>query len=288
MTQTVVGIADAAAHIQDIVRDEAAKTKAATQASDNEFNIRKNFLDNAVDALQKATLGQYNIVICTDQAHDDFQDLVGRILPMDLLNLEIAQGKFVNFEVYVFDTGKYLRHGKYERDHWWYWGESKKFFDPAAMHVHFERAQTKLNPDEAKKAQDAAAAAAKTAADAAAAEKAAQEKAKANEAETLKKEAEQKVKDAQAAAAGGAVGGADGITPYNGPPDLSSSYPNDPTTYAGAPGSMSTAIPNGGTASAGAAGTGGSNYAFPPDPATTALGQQQYTQGTSIAFHSLL
>ena len=39
---------------------------------------------------------------------------------MDLLNLEISQGKFVNLEVYVFDTGIYLRHGKYERDSWWY------------------------------------------------------------------------------------------------------------------------------------------------------------------------
>ena len=91
---------------------------------------------------------------------------------MDLLNLEISPGKFVDFEVYVFDTGKYLRHGKYERDYWWYWGESKKFYDPAAMHVHFEKAQQKLNPDDVKKQQDANATKAKAAADATAAVKA--------------------------------------------------------------------------------------------------------------------
>ena len=158
------------------MRDEKTKIEEQARNDDNEFNIRKNFLDNAVAAIQTATMSQYNIVICTDQAHDDFQDLQGRILPMDLLDVTIAPGKTVNFEVYVFDTGKYLRHGKYERDHWWWWGESKKFFDPAAMHVHFENAQPKLNADEVKKQLDDAAAKKKAADDATAAAKAAQDK----------------------------------------------------------------------------------------------------------------
>lgn len=146
------------------MREEAARNKDAMRQEDNEFNIRKSFLDDAVNALQVATCGQFNIVICTNQEHDDFQDLEGRILPSKLLDLEIAPNKTVNFEAYVIDTGKYLRHGKYERDHWWYWGETKKFYDPAAMHVHFDKARPKLNPDDVKKQQDKNAADANTAA----------------------------------------------------------------------------------------------------------------------------
>jgi hypothetical protein len=52
---------------------------------------------------------------------------------MNLLNLEVAPGKTNNYQVYVFDTGNYLRHGKYETNAWQYWGESKKWYDPAAM-----------------------------------------------------------------------------------------------------------------------------------------------------------
>ena len=55
-------------------------------------------------------------MICTDQQRDDFQNLKGQILSMDLLDVEVSQGKIVNFEVYVFETGNYLRHGKYEQD----------------------------------------------------------------------------------------------------------------------------------------------------------------------------
>lgn len=150
----------------DIFREQAAKAKEAARTADNEFNIRKNFLDNSVNAIKEATLSQFNIVICTDQERDDFQDLTGQILPMDLIDVEVAQNKTVNFQVYVFETGKYLRHGKYERDHWWWWGENKKFFDPAAMHVHFEVAQPKKNPDEIKKLQDKNAASDKVTADA--------------------------------------------------------------------------------------------------------------------------
>ena len=52
LTQTVVGMADAAAHIADVARDQAAKNKEAMRNEDNEFNIRKNFLDNAVNAIK--------------------------------------------------------------------------------------------------------------------------------------------------------------------------------------------------------------------------------------------
>jgi len=120
-------MADAASHIMDLFREEAKKNKEDARVSDNEFNIRKNFLVNAVNAIKEATMSQYNIVICTDQEHDDFQALTGQILPMDLLNVEISAGKFVNFQVYVFETGRYLRRGRWELDSWGWWGESKKF-----------------------------------------------------------------------------------------------------------------------------------------------------------------
>lgn len=150
----VVDVAQAAGQIMDIVRDETAKANEAARTADNEFNIRKNFLDNTVNAIKEATLGQYNVVICTDQADDDFQELAGEVLPMDLVDVEVGDGKTVNFQVYVFDTGKYLRHGKWERDAWWYYGQSNVFYD-VAMHVHFEHAQPKLNPEQAQQQQDA-------------------------------------------------------------------------------------------------------------------------------------
>ncbi|CAD6575247.1 MAG: hypothetical protein ASARMPRED_007141 [Alectoria sarmentosa] len=205
-TQAVVGVADAAAHIMDVARDEAAKCKEAARNDDNEFNIRKNFLDNAVNSIKTATCGQYNIVICTDQQKDDFQNLKGQILPMDLLDVEVSNGKTVNFQVYVFDTGNYLRHGKYEQDAWWYFGESKKWYDPAAMHVDFNNAQTKLDPAAIKKQQDDKQAADKTAADAAAAAKVQQDRASASNAAALKTDAAAgKAQVAQAT--GGAAGG---------------------------------------------------------------------------------
>ena len=198
-TQAVVGIADAAAHIMDVARDEAAKCKEVARNDDNEFNIRKNFLENAVNSIKTATCGQYNIVIATDQQKDDFQNLKGQILPMDLLDVEVSKGKIVNFEVYVFETGNYLRHGKYEQDHWWYFGESKKWFDPAAMHVDFNNAQKKLDPAAIKKQQGDQTAAQKTAADAAAAAKAQQDRASATNAPALATDAAGKAQAAQTA-----------------------------------------------------------------------------------------
>jgi hypothetical protein len=137
----------------DIFRDQAAKVKEADRAADNEFNIRKSFIENSVAILRDATLSQYNIVICTDQEKDDFQDLQGRILPMDLIDVEISPGKFVNFQVYVFDTGKYLRRGKWELDSWGWFGSDKNWKD-VNYHVHFETAPKKLTPDEIKAKQD--------------------------------------------------------------------------------------------------------------------------------------
>jgi hypothetical protein len=126
LTQSVVGMADAASHIQDVATKIAAVNKENMRNEDNEFNIRNQFLSNAVNAIKDATCSQFNIVICTNQEHDDFQNLQGQILPMNLLNLEIAPNKFVDFQIYVFDTGNYLRHGKYEGDYWQFWGQSKK------------------------------------------------------------------------------------------------------------------------------------------------------------------
>jgi hypothetical protein len=150
----VVGVAQAAGQIMDIVRDETAKANEAARTADNEFNIRKNFLDNTVNAIKEATLGHYSIVICTDQSDDDFQELAGQVIPMDLVDVEVGDGKTVNFQVYVFDTGKYLRHGRWERDAWWYYGQSEVSYD-VAMHVHFDHAQPKLNPEEADQQQEA-------------------------------------------------------------------------------------------------------------------------------------
>jgi pullulanase/glycogen debranching enzyme len=73
---------------------------------------------------------------------------------MELLGVEVGKGKVINFEVYVFDTGDYLRHGKWEQDSWWYWGQSKVWKDPAAMHVDFNNPQKKLDATAIKKQQD--------------------------------------------------------------------------------------------------------------------------------------
>ena len=189
------------------MRDEAAKNKEATRTEDNEFNIRKQFLDNAVNAIKEATYGQYNIVICTDQEHDDFQALTGEVLPMDLLNLEVSEGKNVNFQVYVFDTGRYLRHGRWERDAWWWYGSSKQWTDPVAMHVHFEKAQTKLDAAAIGAAADKKAEEDKKAAAITAAAKKTQDETAAKNAAQLTADAKAKAAAAAAAAQQSAQGG---------------------------------------------------------------------------------
>lgn len=73
-----VTVAEAATKIMDVARDEATKSKEFGRSENNEENIRKNFLDNTVNAIKEVTLGQYNIVICTDQAADEF--IVGIII----------------------------------------------------------------------------------------------------------------------------------------------------------------------------------------------------------------
>ncbi|EHK97849.1 putative Sodium/potassium/calcium exchanger 1 [Glarea lozoyensis 74030] len=147
-----VQIAEGASKLMDIFRDQAAKVKEADRKDDNEFNIRKSFIENSVAIIRDATLSQFNIVVCTDQDKDDFQDLQGRILPMDLIDVEISPGKYANFQVYVFETGKYLRRGRWELDAWGWWGSDKSWKD-VNYHVHFETAQKKLNPDEIKAKQ---------------------------------------------------------------------------------------------------------------------------------------
>lgn len=74
----------------DLIRDQAAKAHEAARQAENEFNIRKNFLENTVNAIKEATLGQFNIGICTDQAGDEFQELTGRLLPMDLVEVDVV------------------------------------------------------------------------------------------------------------------------------------------------------------------------------------------------------
>lgn len=167
--QTVVGMADAAQHIQKVTEDIAANLHADQENKDNEFNMRNQFLENALQAVKNATVNQFNVVICTNQEKDDFQNLKGQILPMNLITLTIAPNKTIDFQVYVFDTGNYLRHGKYETDYWQFFGESKKWYDPAAMHVDFNNAQPKLDPSkiQAAKAAQAATTATTTAANAA-------------------------------------------------------------------------------------------------------------------------
>lgn len=191
----VVEVAEGASKLIDIIREQANKSKEAARQDDNEFIIRKNFLDNSVALLKDATLGQYNIVIATDIEGDEFKDLQGRLLPMDTLDLEIAPGKMVKFLVYLFDTGKYLRRGKWEGNYWAWTGESKKFsqFGDPAMHVHFDNAQTKLNPDDIKKKNEESGATKKAADDAAAASKISEEIAKADNEETLALEAATKL-----------------------------------------------------------------------------------------------
>lgn len=70
-TQSVVGMVDAASHIQDVVTKMAAANKEAMRNNDNDFNITNQFLENAVNAVKEATCSQFNIVICTDQVSDD-------------------------------------------------------------------------------------------------------------------------------------------------------------------------------------------------------------------------
>ena len=50
-TGAVLGVTDIAAHIIDTVRDQNAKSKERARTDNNDFNTRKNFLDNAVNAI---------------------------------------------------------------------------------------------------------------------------------------------------------------------------------------------------------------------------------------------
>lgn len=234
-----------------VARTEAAAAKEAGRIDNNEFNIRKNFLLNAVNSIHEATLSQYNIVICTDQAKDDFQNLKGQILPMDLLDVEVSQGKVVNFEVYVFDTGNYLRHGKYEQDSWWYSGETKKWYDPAAMHVDFSKAQTKLDPAQVQKQQAQNTAQTQTATAANTATQAVQATTAAKQAPALATDAPSVAAyNAQTMGAGAGAGAQAGTAAPAAPaaaaygyPPAASSYGSSPYGSGGAPGAAANAAP---------------------------------------------
>jgi hypothetical protein len=68
--QTVVHMADAASHIQDVVTKMAAQNKEQMRNDSNDFNITNQFLENAVNAVKQATCNQFNVVICSK---DPFQ-----------------------------------------------------------------------------------------------------------------------------------------------------------------------------------------------------------------------
>ena len=139
-------------NLMDVIRKEQQAAQEQQRTADNEYNIRKVFLENTVNKIKEATLSQYNIVVCTDQSGDDFEELQGQWQGLDLVNVDVGGGKNVNFQVYVFDTGKYLRRGKWEKDAWNYWGQTNIFTD-IFMHVHFEKAQPKLDPDQVQQQQ---------------------------------------------------------------------------------------------------------------------------------------
>lgn len=150
--QQVLGIGDAVGNLMNVIRQQQQAAEEMQRTEDNEFNIRKVFLENTINKIKEATLNQYNVVICTDQAEDDFEELQGQWPGLDLVEVNVGGGKNVNFQVYVFDTGKYLRRGKWEKNFWNYWGQTAEFTD-IFMHVHFEKAQPKLDPDQVQQQQ---------------------------------------------------------------------------------------------------------------------------------------
>ena len=185
--QMVVEAAQAVSTIMDIFREQARKIAEENRQDDNDFNIRKNFLENAVAAINDLLQGQFNIMVLTDQEHDIEWGgpLKGRLLPMDLVEVEISNGRKVNFQVMVFDEGKYLRKGKWEEDSISWYPDSAKMWKDVNMHIEFS-AQPKKPTDgvptrdeltkkeaDKKTADDAAA---KQTADAEAAKKAEEEK----------------------------------------------------------------------------------------------------------------
>ena len=137
--QMLVNTAKAVTSIMDTFREEGQKIAAQALQDNNDFNIRKNFLDNAVGAISDLLQGQYNIMVLTDQEHDVEWGgpLKGRLLPMQLLDVQISGGKTVNFQVIVFDSGKYLRKGKWEEDSIKWFPDSAKMWKDVNMHLEF-------------------------------------------------------------------------------------------------------------------------------------------------------
>ena len=137
--QMLVDAAQAVTSIMDTVREEARKIAEQNRQDDNDFNIRKNFLENAVAAINNLLQGQYNIMLLTDQEKDIEWGgpLKGRLLPMDLVEVEVGGGRKVNFQVMVFDEGKYLRKGKWEEDSISWYPDSAKMWKDVNMHIEF-------------------------------------------------------------------------------------------------------------------------------------------------------
>jgi len=113
---------------------------------------------------------------------------------MPLIEVQVAKDKTINFQAYVFDTGQYIRHGKWEANSWTRFGDSKFFTEvfTGTQHAEFNNPRQKLDPNEVKKAQDEQAKKDKDAADA----KAAAEKTQAD----AKAAADKKAADDKAAA----------------------------------------------------------------------------------------
>lgn len=120
---------------------------------------------------------------------------------MPVIEVQVAKDKTINFQAYVFDTGQYIRHGKWEANSWTRYGDSKFFTETftGTQHAEFNNARKKLNPDDVKKQQDEQAKKDKDAADAKAAAdktqadaKAASDKAAADKAAADKKAADDK------------------------------------------------------------------------------------------------
>lgn len=192
----IVSIAEAGTKLAEIALHEAEKLKDQARNDDNESNIRKQFLGNAISFLRTATFDQYNIVICTDYEHDEFQDLQGQILLLKPIDVEVKKDVLVNFKVYIFDTGIYVRYGKRGREDWSWWGESKERIDPVAMQLYFENAQPKKSAEDINTLMNKGGAQNATAAtDADASTKQAAEDTTAANGDSLKTKEEQNVKE---------------------------------------------------------------------------------------------
>ena len=136
---------------KEIDREDAQEDKEIkreddklARSDDNDFNIRKAFLANAGAAIKDMTLGQYCIMILTDQENDvEKTEMKGMLAPMGLIEVPISDGEKINFQVMVFDEGMYVRAGSMKGDSiWCYPPDAKRDFweahDKWPTGTHFE------------------------------------------------------------------------------------------------------------------------------------------------------